>query len=390
MVVQRTYKYRIYPSKKQIFRLNKSFCHCKFVYNELLGLNKKLWISKKFEFNGLVKDIKTCHPEIAKETHSQVLQNCSDRLAKAFDSFFRRLKTNEKAGFPRFKSKINSITFPQSGFKLLSERRLKLSKVGSVPIVLSRVPKGKIKTLTIKQNRAGQWFAVFSCEVDMPEIQHTSTESVGIDLGLTDFAVVSNGESIDNPRFLRKSEKRLNILQRRLSRKKKGSNNRIKFRIKVARQHLKIVNKRTDWLHKNTTNLVNRYQMIAVENLNIKNMVKNHCLAKSISDAGWYTFKQMLSYKVVTVGGKLIEVNARGTTTTCNKCGHSEEMPLSVREFVCSYCKFSIGRDLNAAMNIHDRAGHARISTPVKTTASASPLGEVSGVTEAGTICHSS
>ena len=224
------YKYRLYPSRKQKVRLLNQFKICKEIYNELLGLNKKLWTTKKFDFNGLVKDIKTTCPEHYSKTHSQVLQNISDRLSKAFDNFFRRLEERKKgkkikAGFPRFKSRIQSITYPQSGFKFVNQRRLYCSKIGNIPIVLHRVPKGKIKTLTVKVNRAGQWFAVFSSEVESPPaIEHPYKDrSVGVDVGLTNFATLTNGTSIPNPRNLVKGEKRLKRLQRQLSRKKKGS-----------------------------------------------------------------------------------------------------------------------------------------------------------------------
>lgn len=351
------YKFRIYPSKKQRVRIINQFKICKEIYNTLLDLNKKLWISKKFDFNSLIMDIKATCPEYYSQTHSQVLQNVSDRLSKAFDNFFRRVKESAKEkGFPRFKSRINSITFPQSGFKILSDKRLKLSKIGSLPIILHRIPKGKIKTMTIKVNKANQWFAIFSCEVEPLQVNHPSAEKIGIDVGLESFATLSNGESVTNPRYLVKSEKRIKLLQRRLSRKVKGSANRRKSRFRLAKQHLKVSNIRADFLHKLSRKIVKSFSFIAVEDLQIKNMVKNHALAKSISDASWSCFMQMLEYKAVTSGSNFVKVNPRDTSKTCSKCGNIQEMPLAIREFLCLKCGFACHRDLNSAYNILVRA----------------------------------
>jgi putative transposase len=264
-------------------------------------------------------------------------------------------KSCKEKGFPRFKSRVNSITFPQSGFKLLSDKRLRLSKVGNVPIILHRVPKGKIKTLTIKQNKAGQWFATFACELPTNKSTHVSTDMsthVGIDVGLESYAVLSNGEFIDNPRHILKAEKRLKLLQRRLSRKKKGSANRRKARFRLSKQHIKVANQRTDFLHKLSYRITKSHSFIAVENLNIKSMLNNHWMAKSISDASWSNFIKCLEYKAVTSGSKLVKVNPRNTSKTCSKCGTITEMPLSKREFLCLSCGFACHRDLNASINI--------------------------------------
>ena len=313
------YRYRIYPSNKQKERLINSFNICKEVYNELLALNRKLLITNKFDFNSLVMDLKCCNPRL-KNIHSQVLQNVSDRLHKSFASFFRKVKENIKEkGFPRFKSKVNSITYPQVGFKILSNKRIKLSKIGSIPIVLHRVPKGKIKTLTIKINKAGQWFAFFSCELPYINIVNLSTAKIGIDVGLESFATFSDGNKIENPKYLIKSEKMLKRLQRKLSKKRLRSNNWKKARFKLARQYVKVTNQRNDFLHKLSRNIVNKYVTIAVENLKINNMIKNHHLAKSINDVSWNRFIQMLSYKAVTSGGMLIKVNPSNTSKTCRR-----------------------------------------------------------------------
>lgn len=349
------YKFRLYPSRKQRERLICSLKICKAIYNELLDMSISTYKSsgktlRKFDYNKLIKG--------KYSVHSQVAQNVSDRVHKAFQNFFRRVKDKScrKKGFPRYKSRVCSLTFPQSGFKLLSNKRLRLCKIGSIPIVLHRVPKGKIKTLTIKQNKAGQWHAIFSCELPDVQIKHSSIEKVGIDVGIENLATLSNGKVISNPRHLIKSESRLKFLQRRVSRKNKGSRNRGKAIHRLAVQHLKVSNQRSDFLHKISKKLTTKYNAIVVENLNIKNMLGNHCLAKHIGDASWNMLIQMLSYKAVTCGGQIIKVSARNTSKTCSKCGTKVDMPLAKRKFICPSCGFVCHRDLNASNNILVRA----------------------------------
>lgn len=385
MVVQQMmFKYRIYPSEKQKVRLINSFKICKEVYNTLLDLNKKLLITNKYGLDSLIIDLKCCNPTI-KNVHSQVLQNVSDRLSKAFDNFFRRIKENSKEkGYPRFKSRINSITYPQSGFKFINERRLYASKIGSIPIVLHRTPKGKIKTMAIKVNKAGQWFACFSCEIPEVKVKHPSKEKIGIDMGIESFATLSNGEFIENPKYLIKAERKLKRVQRRFSRKKLRSNNRRKYRFKLAKQHLKVFNQRTDFLHKVSYGIAKSNSFIAVEDLQIKNMVKNHHLAKSINDVSWGNFLNMLSYKAVKSGGKFVKVNPRNTSKTCSNCGTIIDMPLSNRIFKCPSCDFVCHRDLNASLNVLGQG--LSESTPVGDTVRPSFL--KAGVVESGTICE--
>ena len=357
------YKFRIYPSRKQKVKIINSLKTCKQIYNGLLALSID---SYKFggvtltrsDYNIMLKDYKG-------QIHSQVAQNVRDRLIGSYTNFFRRVKEHAKEkGFPRYKSRVNSITYPQSGFKFINDRHIKVSKIDNLPIILHRVPRGKIKTMTIKQNKAGQWFATFACEIPNIEVKHPSNKSVGIDMGLENFAVLSDGTSIPNPRHLIKSESKIKRLQRRLSRKVRGSANRRKARFKLARQHLKVVNIRTDWLHKLSRSLTIRYGVIAVEKLNIKDMLHNHHLAKSINDASWGQFLRMIPYKAVISGGIIKEVEAKGTTSECF-CGQKVDMPLSKRIFHCPSCGFVEHRDIKASYSICDRAGLARISTPV-------------------------
>jgi len=352
-MITQNFRYRIYPNKKQIKKLNKTLSDCCFVYNQLLENKKDAYKKNKtnlsqFDMNRIVKGFDV-------DVHSQVLQNISKRINDAFKHYFRRLREKKngkhiKVGFPRFKTlnRYKSITYPQSGFRFVSDRKLFISRIGSVPIVLHRVPRGKVKTLTVKRTSIG-WFAIFSCEdVPVEEIKNVKGH-VGVDVGVKSFAVFSDGTMIGNPKFLRKSEKKLRKLQRRLSRKKKGSKNRIKAKIKLGRCHERIFNQRQDFLHKTSNDVIRKYKFISVEKLSIKNMVRNHHLAKSICDVSWGDFVSMLDYKVVKTGGQVIKVNPKNTSKTCSQCGHVQDMPLSKRVFECENCGMVLDRDVNAA-----------------------------------------
>jgi len=384
------FRYRIYPSQSQIIRLNKTISDCCFIYNKLLETKINAYKIDKtnfsqFDLNKITKDIDV-------PIHSQVKQNISKRINDAFNNFFRRVKEKKgKVGFPRFKNlnRYRSITFPQSGFKFVSDKRLFISKIGNVPIISHRVPKGKLKTFTIKRTAIG-WFAVFSCsDVPIKKIE-VENNHIGIDVGIESFAVLSNGEKIENPKFLIKSKKKLAKFQRRLSRKKKGSSNRRKARFRVARLHQRIFNQRQDFLHKISFTLIKQFKIISVEKLTIKNMIKNHYLAKSINDASWGYFIQMLSYKVEKTGGQLIKVNPRNTSRTCSKCGNVQDMPLANREFKCLTCDFVCHRDLNASIVI-DMAGQAKISSSEENACGldVSPSSVKAVEVEAGTKCKS-
>jgi len=284
--------------------------------------------------------------------HSPVLQNISKRIMDAYHGFFVRKRKGLKAGSPRFKKygRYKSITYPQSGFKI-EGKKLILSKICSINIKLHRPIKGRVKTLTIKHMPSGKWFAIFSCTIK-EKTQARPLKDVGVDVGLNSFAVLSDGNRIENPRFYRSREKQLKRAQKRLSRTKKGSQNRGKNRLKVARLHEKVENCRKDFLHKASRFIADRYQTVYVEDLKIRNMVQNHCLAKSISDAGWGTFIQMIAYKEAESGGRLVKVNPKNTTQLCSQCGNLVEKNLSVRIHNCPVCGLLMDRDLNASRNI--------------------------------------
>ena len=349
----RMYRFRLYPSHTQRERLFDNFKTCKEIYNNLLEASIGTYKTtgktmRKFDYNKLLTGK---YPDV----FSQVKQNVSDRVAKSFQNFFRRVKdpSYREKGFPRFKSRVHSITYPQSGFRFKSQRHLHISKIGNIPIILHRTPKGKVKTLTIKINKAGQWFAIFSCEVEPFVVQHQSAIAVGLDVGLEHFATISTGETISNPRHIVKAEKRLKHLQRIVSRRKRGSRNRWKAVHRLAIQHVKVANQRLDFLHKTSRELVSKHGFIAVEKLSINEMMHNHHLAKHISDVSWGCFIRMLEYKAVTSGSTLVKVNPRNTSKTCSRCGAiTDSIPLNQRMFSCGVCGFVLHRDHNASLNI--------------------------------------
>ena len=388
----RTYKYRLYPSKVQEHRLFSAFDICCKLHNQLLTESNLVykayglsWASI-FTLNNRLKEIKDLE-SIYYNIHSQVLQNVCDRLGKAYSNFFRRIKEGiEKPGFPRFKSKVHSITYSQSGFEFTRDNRLQVSDIGNIPIVKHRELKGKIRTLTIKRNKVGQWHAFITCKVKFKKTKHKG-KKIGIDVGLENYATLSDGKVISNPRFFIRSEKRLTKLQRNLSRKQNGSKNRRKAKYKLAKQHLLIANQRQDFLHKLSHSLTRKYKTISIEKLDIKNMVHNNHMSKNIHDASWAKFASMLSYKAVTCGGRVKEVDPRNTSRICSKCGTMLNMPLKKREFRCSKCGLVCHRDLNAAVNIKGRAGLARTNKPVnKRSLHLTTQSDASRLNEAGTI----
>jgi len=388
------FKYRLYPTKKQEQVIEEQFELCRQTYNFLLAHCRETYKQTKktpshYELTKLIPHLKNSGDY--KKVYSQVLQNVSKRIKDGYTGFFARRKAGLKAGLPRFKKygTYKSITYPQFGFRI-EGNKLKLSKIGNLRINLHREVQGQVKTLTVKRNASGKWFACFSCIVESKH-REKPYKSVGIDVGLMSFVVLSDGSTLENPQYYRNSEKRLGRLQRSLSRKQKGSRNRAKARVKVARLHEKTRNCRTDFLHKASRQIVDRYETVIVEDLKICNMVRNHCLAKSISDAGWGRFIEMIAYKELQSGGELIKVNPANTSQLCSRCGKYVKKSLSDRVHKCPTCGLEIDRDLNASRNIlkigMDRAEY----TLVGETASTQPLvvGQVGSMNqEAHGISH--
>jgi len=288
--------------------------------------------------------------DFQKEVFSQVLQNVLKRVDISFKNFFNGF------GYPRFqgRDRYNSFTYPQSGFSIKQEK-LNLSKIGNIKIVQHQAIEGKIKTCTIKKD-IDQWYVSFSCEIDIPVIPVEIKTKTGIDVGLSSLITMSNGSQIEPPQFLRASEKRLSREQIHLLKKKLRSKNRNKQRIIVAKVHRTIRNQRKDFAHKISRTLVEEYDYIVFEDLQIKNMVQNHHIAKSISDAGWSQLINFTKSKA-EYAGKIVElVNPRNTSQICSSCGKSVQKDLSVRVHNCPFCGLVLDRDHNAAINILNRS----------------------------------
>lgn len=354
--MQKTYKFRLYPSKQQEKKLLCTLDRCRFVYNKLLEkLNKKEKIDRKKLQHSVVK-LKEKYKEL-KEVYSKVLQYEHYRLFSNLRALSRLKLNGKKVGKLRFKGKgwFKTFTYNQSGFKIIeTDKRLDklhLSKIGNIPIKIHRKVNGKIKQITIKHCSSKKWYACITTEIKEKITRSNNTKKVGIDLGLDNFIYDSNGNKIKHPKILDKSLKKLTKEQRRLSRKKKKSRNRKKQRIKVARVHEKIINQRNDFLHKLSRYYVKGYGFIALEKLQINSMVKNKYLSKSIIDASWSKFIQLLQYKAENAGVEVIQIDPKNTTQICSNCGSKVPKKLYNRIHKCK-CGLEIERDYNSALNI--------------------------------------
>ncbi len=356
MLVRKSFRFRLRPTKKQAKALQAQLDECRWLYNELLEQRKlayeELDISlSKYQQSMLLPLLKEERTALA-QMHSQVLQNVVDRLDKAFQAFFRRCREGEKPGFPRFRGmhRYNSFCYPQSGFSLVGQE-LKLSKLGSIRVKMHRPIEGKVKTCTLRRNASGDWDVSLSCEVHV-EPSAPKHEAIGIDVGLEHFATLSNGQEISNPRFFKNGEKLLVKAQRKLAKLEKGTKERRKQGKIVAKVHERISNQRKDFCHKESKKIVDQYQYICVEDLDIKKMMERSHFAKSITDASWNQFRQFLTYKAAEAGRKLGLVNPAYTTQDCYQCGHREEKKISERMHCCAQCGYKTTRDFNAAQNI--------------------------------------
>ncbi len=351
------FQYRIYPTRKQLHKLNETLDECRWLYNHLLEKRKNAYEQEGTHLSCYGQQ--STYPLLKQErpslehVHSQVLQNVAVRIDLAFKAFFRRYKAGEKPGFPRFRGadRYDSFTFPQSGFSITHDARVVLSKIGAVKMVYHRPIKGKGKTCTIRRTCTGKWYVSFSVECEPERLEPTDTQ-VGIDVGLKTFATLSTGEEIDNPRFFRKEEKFLAKVQRKHSTRAKGTTERRKHRKVVARVHERIAFRRENFTHQHSRQIVDSFGIICVEDLQVNRMTHNHCLAKSIADASWSAFFSQLAAKAEEAGRTLVKVNPAYTSQTCSQCGHRQKMPLDVRVFECPCCHVQLDRDLNAALNI--------------------------------------
>ena len=352
----RAYRFRLYPNRSQTETLNHHLWLSKELWNRMLDYSKS-----KYKRDGKLASKKELREMVKHQgLYSQVAQELVDRLVDATWRFVRMKKAGEDCGFPRFKSfgRMKSLCYPQMGFRLIGNC-LKVTPFGEVKLKLHRPIKGKIKTLVSKRESSGKWFAIFTAEEAEQIHQINHGAKVGIDFGLSKLAVVSDGSVIANPRHIKKHEEKIAVLGRQFSKKKKGSHNGVKAKVKLARAYEKLANSRLDFLHKTSSSLVRKYSMISLENLNIKGMTQEK-FGKQINDAGWGMLASMLCYKAESAGCRIVFVNPEGTTQQCSRCGIVVPKTLADRVHNCPGCGLVLDRDLNAAHNILKRStvGH--------------------------------
>lgn len=357
--MRKTYKYRLLGSKDAFGKATRWLTLCRRLYNAALEQRIMVYRQSKETLScyaqiNQLPELKVAFPEY-QEVGSHVLQEVIERLDRAYQGFFRRLRSNNgKAGFPRFKgrNRYDSFTLKQYCWKLQG-KYLTIRNIGRFKLRLSRPIKGDIKTITIRTTRSGKWYVCFSCN-NVPERKlEESNTTIGIDVGIKLFCVDSKGNKVDNPHYFKKSEKLLRRRQRKLSRRVRASNRRNKARVLVAKTHEKVVNQRRDFLHKVANYYVANYGLIFIEDLNINGMAKNRHLSKAISDTGWGTFFELLTYKAEEAGRKLLKVPAYNTSQICSGCGEKVPKSLAVRIHACPFCGLLMDRDENAARNIN-------------------------------------
>ena len=352
----KAYKFRLYPNKEQEIYFSKCFGSVRFIYNKML--NDKIEYYKKN--NKILNTTPAKYKKEyiwLKEVDSLALANAQMNLDKAYKNFFR----DKSVGFPKFKSKKNNYysytTNNQNGtIYIIDNKYIKLPKLKTLVRVKQhrQIPEnGKIKSVTISKNPSGKYYVSILVEQEIKELSKNEF-MIGVDLGLTDFATTSDGVKYSNPKWLRKQENKIKKLQRELSRKKKGSKNRIKAGIKLAKAYEKITNQRKDFLHKLSSELINENQVICLEDLQIKNLLQNHKLAKAISEVSWYEFRKQLEYKAKWYGRTIVIIDKYyPSSQICSNCGNNTgKKSLNIREFDCPYCGKHHDRDINASINI--------------------------------------
>ena len=361
-----SYKFRLYPSRKQINLIERTFGCCRYVYNHYLAMRQEAYKTsgETLNYYACCKDLTLLKQQEEtswlRDADATALQASVQDLDRAFQNFFRRVKQGEKPGYPKFKSKHNHTQSYKSkcvgtNIKVL-DKAVQLPKLGKVKCRISRKVEGRILSATVSKTASGKYYVALCCrlEQDIPKLPSAGSV-VGLDMGIKSFAVSSDGVEYANPKYLRQFEKKLARLQRQLSRKTKGSANWNKARIQVARLHEHIANQRLDMQHKLSTQIVRQNDVICIEDLASKNMVQNHKLAKAISDVAWGEFRRQLTYKAEWYGRKLITVNRfYASSQICSHCG--ERWPgtkdLAVRRWTCPHCCAILDRDTNAAVNI--------------------------------------
>ena len=358
-----SYQFRIYPNIEQQEQISRNFGCCRYIFNHFLAQRQKQYRENgkaptRFQQDKQLTALKQEFPWL-KEADSTSLQSALQDLDRAYQNFFRRVKRGEKPGYPRFKSKRNHRQSYKSkcvGTNIkVFENAVQLPKLGKVKCCISKAVKGRILSATISRNPSGKYFVSVCCTDVKIEQLPTTGAVTGLDMGIKSFAVSSDGTEYPNHKYLAKSEKKLARMQRKLSRKTKGSKRREKARSKVARLYEHITNQRKDHLHKLSTELLRKNDVVCIENLAPKNMVKNHALAKAISDASWGEFRRQLEYKAIWYERKVVVIDRfYPSSQLCSACGTqwSGTKDLSVREWTCPNCGTVHDRDCNAAKNI--------------------------------------
>jgi putative transposase len=376
--MRKTFKYRLFPTAAQRTSLQAQLDACRWVYNKTLEVRRDAWKQEqkslsRYDTNKLLTGWKQEH-EWLKEGHAQAMQDAQKRVDLAFRAFFRRVKAGAKPGYPRFRGRdrYDSFTYPQAkgNWRFLSDKRLRLSKIGDVRIKMHRPLEGECKTLTIRRDSVGNWYACFSCIVE-PKPLPQNDRVAGIDLGLTTFATLSNGDEIKRQRWMKRDAKDIARLQRKKERFAKGTPERRKVVRALRHAYRRAANRRSNFAHQESRKLVNDYQFIAFENLDIQDMQQNgwRTINQGIADVAWRQFVQFTTYKAEEAGRSVALVDPRGTTQECSGCGAVVPKDLSVRTHSCPHCGLSLSRDQNAALNILARGlaslGESPRSSPI-------------------------